>query len=639
MQQSSRHTLLIGILLYALLILAYFAHAPGLDGLFILDDIPNLEALKQIQQFSLSEISRFVFTGISSSLGRPVSLTSFALQYNSWPHTPYVFKYANLMLHLLNGVLVFWLSLKLLDLSQPRNQRNLIIALFTAALWLLHPLQVSTVSYVIQRMTELAALFSFITIIAYLYGRQWTIEGQYRQGLVMMSSALLIGLPLAILSKENGILIPVFIVILEWTLLAGVKRPAYWRFWAMIFLALPIIMLLGYLFIHAESFFIKGYSGRNFNLEQRLLTESRILLDYLRLFIFPVPSELGLYFDDYPISTSLLSPVTTLLSLLMLCILVTIAALARKHYPMFCFAVLWFLGGHLLESTALPLELVFLHRNYVPLLGPCLATVYYSYALISHIQHRWIKQYIRVAAISLLCVFTLITNSESIVWGRTMSQAKIWAEEKPSSKRAQDWYASTLIMQNKVADAMEVFTEKARRYPQDSTPYLQMMEAACYDKNLPVLESQKIFERLRHAPRFDSTTLNLMIMLVRHKESGMCHTLKTDFLMRMIDTLAENPGYESFKYKLHMLRGRTYNIEGIYWKALSAYEQSYQLNPSINTLLDMIRIAAEASRVDLVEHFVKQAKEDPKLPVIQRAAFMDIIIGYEAQLNNILKKE
>ncbi len=639
MQHSPQHILLTGILLYIVLALAYIAHAPGLGGLFILDDLPNLEALEQLRQLSLNEISQFIVTGISSRLGRPLSLASFAVQFYGWPHTPYIFKHTNLMIHLLNGVLVFWLTLKLLDLSRVRVSSILTIALITSALWLLHPLQVSTVSYVIQRMTQLSALFSFITIIAYLYGRQWSINGRTKQGLAMMSGAIFMGLPLAILSKENGILIPIFIAVIEWTLLAKIGRPKWWRSWSLVFLALPIMLLLGYFLIHGESLFINGYNGRNFNLLQRLLTESRILFDYLRLIFFPLPSALGLYFDDYTISTGILSPMTTLLSLLGLCLLITTAVIYRKYHPLYSFAVFWFLGGHLLESTALPLELIFLHRNYVPLLGPILAAAYYSLLALSRINNDMLHWIGRSTAATLLISFTLITYTESTVWGHTLDQAKIWATEKPNSKRSQDWYASTLIMQKKTAEARNVFLENIRRYPQDSTPYLQMAELTCFDPNLTFLEIPQTLKRLRTARRYDTATLNLMVMLVRHKESGMCLKLDTKLLLEMIDALAENQNYQGFKSKLYMLRGRIFNIDGIYWKALSSYERSYKLKPSLRTLLDMLKIAAEVGRIDLVEYFVTRAKEDPSLPAVQRAIYMDSINGYEAQLNNITKRK
>ncbi|MEN8128867.1 MAG: hypothetical protein ABFS45_01455 [Pseudomonadota bacterium] len=624
--------------MYALLVLSYLIYWPGLWGLFILDDHANLESLEYIQHASLAEFGQYILSGLSSRLGRPVSLASFAVQFYGWPHTPYIFKHTNLMIHLLNGVLVFWLTLKLLDLSRIRFPSVLTIALITSSLWLLHPLQVSTVSYVIQRMTQLSALFSFITIITYLYGRQWSITGRTKQGLAMMSGAIFIGLPLAILSKESGILIPIFIGVIEWTLLADIERPRWWRIWALIFLALPIILLLGYFFIHAESLFISGYNGRNFNLVQRLLTECRILLDYLRLIFFPLPSALGLYFDDYTISTNLLSPITTLFSLLGLCLLITAAVIYRRHHPLFSFAVFWFLGGHLLESTALPLELFFLHRNYLPLLGPILAASYYFLLALSRMNNNMLRWIGRSTAAALLISFTLITYTESTVWGHTLDQAKIWAKENPDSKRSQDWYASTLIMQKKTTEARNVFLEKIRRYPQDSTPYLQMAELTCFDPSLIFRDIPKTLKLLRNAHRYDTTTLNLMIMLVRHKEAGRCQKLESIILLEMIDALSENPDYQGFRSKLHMLRGRIHNIEGIYWKALSEYERSYEIKPSLPTLLDMLKIAAEAGRVDLVEYFVTRAKEDPKLPAIQRTAYMDIIIDYESQLKRILNQ-
>ena len=467
--------------MYAMLFVAYLAYWPGLWGLFILDDHGNLESLERIREPSLGEFSHFIFSGISSRLGRPFSLATFAIQFYAWPHAPYIFKHFNLMLHLLNGVLVFWLTLKLLELSRLKQSSTLMGALLTSALWLLHPLQVSTVSYVIQRMTELSALFTFAGIIAYLYGRQWAQQERTWLGYFTMSIALGLGLPLAVLSKENGILIPIFIGVIEWTLLATVPRPRYWRLWALVFLALPILLLLGYFAIHAQSFFIGDYNGRDFNLMERLLTESRVLFDYLRLFFVPQPSDLGLYFDDYQISKGLLTPPSTFFCLIGLFVLTVSAAYLRNRAPVFSFGVLWFLGGHLLESSALPLELYFHHRNYVPIMGTALAAVHYLLVLLRHIESRYLRLLSATGVLILLLAYALITYTESLVWGNSLEQAKIWAQEKPYSIRAQDWYAATLIMQGEGTEAKEIILKKAMQNPQDSSPYLQLAEASCHD--------------------------------------------------------------------------------------------------------------------------------------------------------------
>ena len=115
-----------------------------------------------------------------------------------------------------------------------------------------------------------------------------------------------------------------------------------------------------------------GYAGREFSLEERLLTQGRLLWRYLAWILLPNITDMGFQHDDIPISTGLFQPLTTLLSLIAWVVLLALSFVLRRRYPLLLLYVLFFLVGHSMESTILPLEMVYEHRNYLPSMPVCL---------------------------------------------------------------------------------------------------------------------------------------------------------------------------------------------------------------------------------------------------------------------------
>ena len=161
------------LFLFLLLLLTVCLYAIGLDSDFLLDDTANLSGLAEVEQYGFFY---YIFSGTAGPSGRPLSLLTFALQYPAWPDNPAAFKAVNLALHCANGILVWLISLRLIrPLEQDRVRRRLFV-FFTTAIWLLHPLQLTTVLYVVQRMTLLSALFTLAGLWAYLHYRDAVIQ-------------------------------------------------------------------------------------------------------------------------------------------------------------------------------------------------------------------------------------------------------------------------------------------------------------------------------------------------------------------------------------------------------------------------------------------------------------------------------
>ncbi|MEQ9022667.1 MAG: tetratricopeptide repeat protein, partial [Pseudomonadales bacterium] len=258
----------------ALLLVTFAVYSPGLSGPYLLDDIPNLQTIGDIGVVSSREnLSQYVFGNISGPLGRPVSMASFLLDAQDWPANPANFKYTNLMLHLLCGVLLFHLGMLLFGFCLPGQQRNQapILATLLAGLWLLHPLNLSTTLYIVQRMTQLMTLFSLAALLCFCSGRMLLARTRIRGYILICASLFPFGL-LAVLSKENGALLLMLIVALEVTVFRKLATEPLFKWWLRLAVIIPIFLVLGYLAYTLPDSLLR-FETRPFSLAERLMTE------------------------------------------------------------------------------------------------------------------------------------------------------------------------------------------------------------------------------------------------------------------------------------------------------------------------------------------------------------------------------
>ena len=598
-----------------LLGLTFLIYLPGLNGGFLLDDYQNLRGLAEIQESpSFENFASFVLTGIGGSLGRPVALLSFAPQYFYWPVDAASFKYVNLLLHLLNGCLLCWLLVRLGNLLGYTEKQTLMTALIATAVWLLHPIQVSTVFYVIQRMTELCALFTFLGLLAYLHGREQLLKGRREFGYLWLSSGVVLGTFLATLSKENGVLLVVYVAVMEITLLQSLPKPPYWRVWCGLFIYLPLVLLAGYFLGNMEKLLV-GYQLRDFNLTERLLTESRILVDYILKMIFPSLRSFNLLFDDYPVSRGLLAPPTTLFSILIICGLLGAALKYRRRAPMFAFAVLWFFGGHVMESTVLPLELYYEHRNYLPMVGLVFAGGHYAVRLPQLMPGR-LRQLIICAGLVLLALFAAITWNESRLWGDPYRQAVTWAAERPLSTRAQEYLAGVWMVEKKNDEALKVFKRLTVLHPHDAGGFMHWMKLACTDDDLPLPNMLAVVDGLKTS-EYSTVPVGSLeeIVQLREKNQNQCQRIKYTDLQQCFDSLLANPRYGLARNNLYTLQARLFATEGLLDPAMEAMDKANAIEPTIGfTLLQAKWLVSAGLYADALRYVAKaRAVNDRKL--------------------------
>ena len=433
-QFKRKNLILTSGFLLAFLMLTFVVYYPGIHGIFGFDDLPNLSPMGKYSDYSFwDRFWLFTLEGRAGPTGRPLSLASFYLNDYSWPSQAGNFIYTNILIHLLNGILVFWLFLKLSKTLKLSEKQQLVIPVFTSVVWLLHPMQTTTVLYIIQRMTELSATFMLSGLILYLQGREKLFDYKIN-GLVTLFLGVGLSLLLAILSKENGILLVAYILVIEFFLLRPFKiaPPAYFNYWLFPAIVFPFVFILLYLGLRTDP---DAFANRNFTLTERLLTEPRILFDYLHHIFIPNMGDFTLFHDDYIISKGLFSPWTTLPAIVGILALMISSFVLRKKYPVIAFAIAWFFASHLIESTVLPLELYFEHRNYLSIAGIVFAVAWYTFRLI-----KTNKTITLVIASLFLALNTFIVYQNASLWGKPFELVVSWYTNHPQSERARESY-------------------------------------------------------------------------------------------------------------------------------------------------------------------------------------------------------
>jgi hypothetical protein len=417
----------------ALIVLTALVFWPGLGGDFLFDDYPNIVTnpkvhLDAIDAEGLRQAAAAYEPG---PLGRPVATLSFALNHLVGGLEPWGYKFGNLLVHLLNALLVLALVRRVLTLARVDSDVVPSAAFAVALLWAIHPLQVSSVLYVVQRMETLSVTFTLATLLAYLAGRTRQARGE--RGWPWLLACVPLAL-LALLSKESGALLPAYALALE---LAQLKfasttpaRTAALRWLYAVAVAASAVFFVAV--VLPPYLDPAAYALREFTLAERLLSQPRVLCLYVQQMLLPAPGTMTFYYDTYPVSRGLLQPVSTLVCSVLLAGWIGIAWWKRAVAPLFLLGTLWFFASHLLTSNVLPLEVAFEHRNYFALLGVALCVA----DIVLRIPHGEIPR-MRAATVGIVVVgLCLLTLLRAATWGNPTTLALDLAAKNPQSSRA-----------------------------------------------------------------------------------------------------------------------------------------------------------------------------------------------------------
>lgn len=436
----------------AISVIALLLYYPGLYGSLVFDDIPNLvenRILTSVDKLDRELLYEASFSSRAGLLSRPVSMLSFSLNHAFTALDPFYLKLTNLFIHVIAGLGLYLLLCSLLSSSPKLNhiqvrQRHW-IALLALTVWVLNPFNLTTVLYVIQRMAGLAALFSIFGMYFYVLGRKRQLNNL--TGWPYILAAYVVFVPLATLSKENGILLVGYLFLIELIFYRfrlpnrGATPILAWH--STVFL-LPLGLLILLLITNPE-WILRTYSSRDFTLTERLLTQSRALWFYISAFVYPDISRMGLYHDGFTLSRTLTNPWTTLPAVIGL-IIVGLAAIAFVgRYPVASFGILFYLFAHSVESSFYGLEMMHEHRNYLPNIGLAFLIAYVLVKLLTKHASTHTRPIIIAGIAVYIAIMAFQTYQRAYIWGNSDQRILVEVKNHPNSARAQSEAAALYV--------------------------------------------------------------------------------------------------------------------------------------------------------------------------------------------------
>ncbi len=614
--------------LLLLLLLSLWLYWPGLSGIFLLDHelwlspIGRHGGVVDWETFKL-----YLFEEPFKLHNRYLGRLTFLIDDQYWPAPPFNFKHTSLLIHLLNGTLLFALCLqigRILDLSKNRCWG---FALLASAIWILHPLNHSTVLYAAQRMTVVATFFILLALIVYIAGRT-RIAQKPRFGATLIVLSLFVLTALGLLSKEIAILIPLYVILLEFTLLRNHERSTLWFWLASVCIGLPLLLGLIYGLTRWEGLFVNSYMFRDFTLTERLLTEGRVLAEYQRLIILPSLEGLGVYHDDFTVSQGWLDPASTLLAWIMHLILIIVAIVWHRRTPMLSFAILFFYIGHLLESTAIGLEIYFEHRNYVPMLGICLSMAYYLMRPWKRLTALW-----PLTAMTIVLLLAFMTRVNSTVWGNPELQMEIALIDHPDSYRVQEQWLGSLIAKGNLSKANSVADKLIDFSPNLISPYLQKATLQC----LIGADMQPLVNLLlKIAPSSGRDTVaagNIRNLMIASDSLG-CLATPSKFWQKIGESLLSSKRFtadvKSAQSAIRMITSYL-SSNGLTTESAELMEKALMKIPSQQMAIAVARIYVYLNNAERAKNAIRIAKE-------LRPAFTSTRARSDMTINNLEKE-
>ena len=486
-------------LLLTAMLLAAAVYRPGLSGGWLFDDYPNIIDNPGVQphQASIPAMVNAAFSSPASDFKRPLASLSFADNYLADELNPWTWKFTNLVFHLLNGLLMFLLARSVLQscVTSTSNKANWavhferaeLLAVLISAGWLLLPINLTAVLYVVQREESMANLCVLTGLIGYVTGRQHMVAADvdFNQRWFSLCAISLIAFTIiGLLIKETAAMLPLYALLIEW-IVFRFDRPVNTeirkdlRIIVLFVLTLLLPMVFGLAWLLPSVLSPSSWVSHDFTIGMRLMSEARIICDYVVWTLLPTPNALSFYHDQFQASTGLLAPWTTLAAILALAALIVLMFRLRRRQPLVALGISLFLGCHLLTGTIMPLELVYEHRNYFASFGVLLAVMPLLAAIpvgarIGHQSHRLLILPRRALLGGLLLWWAGLTAVTANAWGDPLRLAQELASRAPDSPRAEYELGRTYIIYSHY-DPMSPYTqlayaplEKAANLPKSS---------------------------------------------------------------------------------------------------------------------------------------------------------------------------
>jgi tetratricopeptide (TPR) repeat protein len=410
--------------LFVILILIY---ANSFDCSWHFDDYINIVENHgvQIKTLSWQEIGRSLY-GIAGNgrWQRPVSYFTFAMNYYFDGLNVFWYHVVNFFIHYITSVFLFlfiYNTLKLPILEGRYEKNAYSIALLATLFWAINPVEVMAVTYIVQRMASMAAMFYIMAMYFYLKGRRadktWKSVGFFV--LTAFCAILSMG------SKENAAMLPVSLFLFDLFLIQGVTIEHIRKNWAVCLFVLVLVPAIGLMYCDFSTITGDYDQFRPFTMWERVLTQPRVILFYISLLLYPITSRMMLI-HDVEISKSLFDPWTTFAAVIALLLILVAAVLISRRRPLISYCIIFFFLNHLIEGSFISLGIIYEHRNYLPsMLFFVPLSIFIVYAL-SYFEKR--KRMIVVLSSAITAIIIMMGMNVYIYNDISKDEISLWSD-------------------------------------------------------------------------------------------------------------------------------------------------------------------------------------------------------------------
>jgi tetratricopeptide (TPR) repeat protein len=426
------------VFLFLLILIIY---SNTFDAAWHLDDYQNITQnphFQKIEELDISKLWASLHSPVTQRISRPVVMLSLAFNWYIGSNDVFGYHVVNLLIHLLTA---FILYLSILNLFKAPNLKERyqdeagFIALLATVLWTIHPIQTQAITYIVQRMAGMAAMFYILSLFCFIKARLEPIQ-KYRYIFFFCCG---LNFLLGVGSKENAATLPIALGLIEVLFFQDLndRRTRKICLVGLICGAIIIFVSGAVLFLNGNPTALLRSSGfRLFSPLERLMTEARVVVFYLSQIFYPVISRYSIE-HDIVVSTSFVTPWTTLPAIILVFSLIGLGLSQMRKRPILSLAILFFFLNHLIESSIIPLELVFEHRNYLPSFFVFLPLAVGVKWLLDYYRQR--STSFRFILISFVTILLILLGTGTYIRNRAWaSERSLWedaAKKAPGSNR------------------------------------------------------------------------------------------------------------------------------------------------------------------------------------------------------------
>jgi len=470
------------LVLLALILLCY-GHT--LDVPFYLDDNNSLRGNEAIQQVDLGTL-----WGLYAA--RIVGYLTFALDYAVHGYSLTGYHLVNILIHVLATFMAYQVALALLKTprleSMANEQAILWLPLITALIFAIHPLQIQAVTYIVQRLASLVALFYLSSLYCYLQFRL----SKTPKKKIIFGFFLIISGCLALFTKQNAVTIPLVFLLLEWIffnpqrkiIIAGAICTSIGLLGA--YLLFPIVL-------NQELFAFISERTRETVLLSRieyLSVQMHVLWSYILRFLLPV--NLALIYE-YAVPESFFSP-GIFFPAVFHAGLILAAVLNRKAFPLAAFGILFYYTAHLVESSIIPIrDFAFDHRTYLPNFGLCLLV---GSLVVAYLSRKPLTKAVLLLVCLVVLLLVALTWSRNQLWRDPIAFLQHEVEINNDSFTSYCFLGEAYYSAGQLTEAISIF-ERAQSYVDNLINRGNNTFESCYSNYAATLQEAGYLDEAR----------------------------------------------------------------------------------------------------------------------------------------------